>query len=576
MKNICKKITSLIMTLIISFVYLVPVSVFATTPADTSTYGRIDIGGDPTSIQNVNGGTSVVVTYPNGTVTVTGTNLYSDTVKNGQMFSIYTTGTNATVTANPAENYGATLWQNGTDQQTTTLNLTNIPVNAPGPRVDAEFMDTSIPGNNRTCTGTNCASATMTYTANGEPADIIINGTEVGVGEPPAEQVSYNYDVTTNPATVTFSFGILFIDRLTSIKINGTEYYNNNNVSKDELLNRFGGQRFNYEFNVPKAASYNVVTTSTHTEPELMPIGNFLWTYDPAQKGSDDSVYGGKLEFVSLKYNGTTYNSLAELRAANKPYLDWAESIVTDEDPLGYTGGATLPEGAELTVKLIPNKGYQLVSFGPNGGEFEAGEEIGVYTFVIGKGNFHLSAKFRQVDDVVETSSKKVSSGSIELGDESSMKKGTAKLTVSDVNLTDEQKAKFEKEAGTYKVKNYLNISLFNTVYKGTADEAWDTKVKDLDNEATITLQLDEGIDGNDVVIVHEHDGEYEVIPVVYDAENHTITFKTKGFSNYAIASKTTNPNTADNIMTYFIMFIISGFGYLLTEILRRKNKASI
>ena len=577
MKNICKKIASLIMTFVVSFVYLVPVHVLATAPDNTGNFGRIDIGGNPSSISNVNNGTSVTVTYPNGTVTVTGTGLYSDTVKHGQTFYIYTTGSSATVTASPNQNYGATLWQNGADQQTATLNLTSIAAGVPLPQIEAVFTDTSTPSNSRTCTGINCASATLNYTPTGVPADIIINGTEVAVGELPTNPVSYNYNVSENPANVTFNFGILFVDRLTSIVINDTEYYNNDNVTKAELLNRFGGQRFNYEISVPKADTYTVTTTSTPTERELMPVGNFLWTYDPAKKNSDDSVYGGKLEFVSLKYNNVTYNSLDELAAANKPYLDWAEQIITEEDPLGYGGGAVLPEGAELTVKLIPNKGYQLVSFGPNGGTFEAGEEIGVYTFTIGKGNFHLSAKFRQVDDVVEATSSKVTSGSIELGNESSMKKGTAKLTVSDVDLTDDQKAKFEKEAGTYKVKNYLNISLYNTVYKGTADESWDTNVKDLDNEATITLQLEEGVDGNDVVIVHEHNGEYEVIPVVYDAENHTITFKTKGFSNYAIASKTTNPNTSDNIMNYFIIIGIAGIGCLLLEILRRrKNKTSI
>lgn len=580
MKKICEKILSIVMIFVMSFTYLVPVTVFANAPANTTGFTRIDIGGNATSITNVNDGTSVTLTYPHGTVTVTGTHLYSDTTANNGVYYIYTSGNSATVTATPDANYNGTLWQNGQNLNTTTTNLTNLNPAGPGPRVDADFYDTAPgTGNNRVCTGTNCASATLNYTPaqNEEPIDIIINGTEVAVGEAPENPISYNYDVTDDPGTVTFDIAVIFLSRLQSLTINGQSCYTDNNVTKDELLNRFFGQRFNYQCEVNKANTYNVEAHTTRTEPELMPIGNFLWTYDPAEIGTDDSVYGGKLEFVSLKYNGVTYNSLAELAAPNKEYLSWNNAIVTDNDPNGYTGGAVLPAGAELTVKLIPNAGYQLVSFGVNGGTFEPQEEIGVYTFNVGLGNFHLAAHFRQVDDVVETTSSKVSSGSIVLDNESSMRKGTAKLTVSDANnLSDEQKEKFVKEAGSYKVKNYLNISLYNTVYKGTPDEAWDTDVKDLDNEATITLQLEEGIDGNDVVIVHEHNGEYEVIPVTYDPVAHTITFKTKGFSNYAIASKTTNPNTSDNIMTYFIMFMISGFGYLLTEILRRKNKASV
>ena len=577
MKKLGEKMLSILMVFTVMFSYLVPVSVLAAVPANTSTYARIDIGGSPTSVADVSNGNSVVVTYPNGTVTVTGTNLYSDTTIHGDIAYIYTTGTSATVTATPSANYSATLWQNGTNLNSTTTNLTGLSNSGPGPRVDADFY-TTAPGtnNNSTCTGTNCATATLNYTANGvEPADIIINGTEVAVGNPPTNPISYNYDVTDDPGTVTFTFATLFISRLTSIKINDVEYYNNNTVSKAELLNRFGGQRFNYEVEVPKADTYNVVTEAVQTELELMPIGNFLWTYNPLEIGTDDSVYGGKLEFVSLKYNNKTYNSLAELRAENKEYLDWNESIVTDSDPLGLTGGAVLPADAELTVKLIPDAGYQLVSFGVNGGTFDAGEEIGVYTFKVGKGNFHLAAKFKKVDDAVESSTKKIVSGSITLGDESSMANGTAKLTIGDVNnLTDEQKSKFEKEAGSYKISNYLNISLYNTVYKGSPDDAWDTKVTDLDGEATITLKLDEGVDGNSVVLVHEHNGEYEVIPTTYDPETHTITFKTKGFSNYAIAVKndTKNPNTSDNISKQFIILIISIVGYLVTELLR-KNK---
>ena len=51
---------------------------------------------------------------------------------------------------------------------------------------------------------------------------------------------------------------------------------------------------------------------------------------------------------------------------------------------------------------------------------------------------------------------------------------------------------------------------------------------------------LAEGVDGNDVVIVHEkHDGTYELISGIYDAATNTVSFATDGFSNYAIAYRT-------------------------------------
>ena len=51
---------------------------------------------------------------------------------------------------------------------------------------------------------------------------------------------------------------------------------------------------------------------------------------------------------------------------------------------------------------------------------------------------------------------------------------------------------------------------------------------------------------GKDIEVIHEkHNGSditgYEVINTTYNEEYNTITFKTKSFSNYAIATKTTS-----------------------------------
>ena len=97
---------------------------------------------------------------------------------------------------------------------------------------------------------------------------------------------------------------------------------------------------------------------------------------------------------------------------------------------------------------------------------------------------------------------------------------------------------------------------------------------EDLRTPATITLKLDESVDGDTVVLVHEkHDATSEVIDTTYDKTNHTITFNTSSFSNYAIASKkienttnietsnkvdnTTNPQTGDNIIIFSVIFVI-------------------
>ena len=211
-----------------------------------------------------------------------------------------------------------------------------------------------------------------------------------------------------------------------------------------------------------------------------------------------------------------------------------------------------------------------------------------------------MQATIAQVEDVVKSKSEKVESGNIELGgEEGAMSVGTARLDVNDIELSPEQISNFEEAAEDYEIKNYLDISLFNTVFKGKETESWDTQVKDLENDATITLKLEDGVDGNEVVIVHEkHDGTYEIIPVEYDSETNTITFKTKSFSNYAIATKTgeaettaeteetadknnvpakneNSPQTGDIIRNVFIVLPVAVIAFIITLKFKGKRRVS-
>ena len=86
---------------------------------------------------------------------------------------------------------------------------------------------------------------------------------------------------------------------------------------------------------VPYATTYNIETTTTRDFE--WSIGNFLWSYMDEDKGIDDYIGNGTLEFVSLQYKGNTYNSLDSLKALNKPYFDFGDS---DE-----MGAAVLPAG---------------------------------------------------------------------------------------------------------------------------------------------------------------------------------------------------------------------------------------
>ena len=396
----------------------------------------------------------------------------------------------------------------------------------------------------------NVDNAQLNYTYTGGCAEVRIGGTDVvEIFEPCVTEhdhqdgsmnTTFNYSYDGN---VGIELQTLFTKRLTSAIINGVEY--NTSVgfptTPAQILEAISDQHIHYNLNVPYSASgYTISTTAVENTDEYMTVGNFLWSYEDARKGTDDYVGHGKLELVNVRYNNTDYTQ-AQLNALNKGYMWWVEN------PVGVEGGAMLPYGAEATVRLLPDEGYQLTSFTLNGYPFTAQDQIGVYKFTIPRGNFHLGAHFTKVNDSVKADQAgAVTSGSITLGG-NEFNNGTARLEVKDAEGLEPADIKnFEGNAEGYNLKTVLDIKLFNTIYKATANATWDTQLDELNHEATITLKLDEGVDGNDVIIVHEkHDGTYEVIPTVYDPTNHTVTFKTSSFSNYAIATRTiASPNT--------------------------------
>ena len=242
--------------------------------------------------------------------------------------------------------------------------------------------------------------------------------------------------------------------------------------------------------------------------------------------------------------------------------------------------------GSKVILRLKPNYGYQLTSIKINDEILVARKEQSTFEYIMPNTNVHICGIFEKVDDKVNAESSKVKNGTIELGGKE-INSGSVVLSVNDVKLNNEQISNFEKNANGYNISSYLDINLSQVIYKGTASSFWENELKDLDNPAKITLNLEEGINGNEVVIVHEkHDGTYEIIPTTYNKETNTITFATTSFSNYAIASKTnsleqnseavkddnSNPKTGDNILAYSIIFVISLLGIVTISVDNRKN----
>ncbi len=374
------------------------------------------------------------------------------------------------------------------------------------------------------------------------------------------------YDVAPGDTTVNFTFETFWNERFyDDIIINDVPYMVADYLDFDDrdewLLANHGTQLIAFTIpGVAKADNYNVVVKHGENNGTRW-NATFLWTADPAQAGGFDYIGHSTLEFVKAEYTVASTN-----------YVVTEDDIATDvtrdggryvfNSPDGYMsymrladvnyddGGVTLPGGAKVTMRVVPEYGYQVTSV--NGGSDFATTDADVSEFTVTVGNGeagYFQAEVTFIGDEVTANSEKVTSGTVVIAD-GEFDSGTVQLTVDDVELNQDKTNDFEEAAGNYQIKSYLDINLSKVLYKGSEDstDIWEEQVHHLSNKALVSLQLEDGIDGNDIVIVHNIDDgdEYEVIEIEsYDPTTNTITFWTDSFSNYAIAARTVvSPDT--------------------------------
>ena len=363
------------------------------------------------------------------------------------------------------------------------------------------------------------------------------NATGVGTASP----ISYTYTYD-NSGTVDFHVNAQANVRITSFKINGTEYASQCPHTEEQILEHISGARSS-QFcitGIPYVDSYNIeVVGETH---DLM--GSFGFNY--LDESHPESIAHGLLTFISGSYEGVTYDSVEDWNNAlyhgSGEVFEWRDGDKAYTDEADAWGSAAFPKGARITMRLIPDEGYQLTEF--YGSEFVAEEEPGVYTITMTGGmNDHLGAVFSPTDDTVFIDAEGVVDGSIS-NPSNTYGEGTVQLNVLDAALTGESREGFEQtaEEQNAEILSVYDLGLMNLIYKGTDDpeDSWSRESPEMDGAAEITLTLSEDLaDADDLVMIHEHDGDFEVLPVTYDAETQTISFETSSFSNFALARVT-------------------------------------
>ena len=249
------------------------------------------------------------------------------------------------------------------------------------------------------------------------------------------------------------------------------------------------------------------------------------WAYDDTY-GEDGRIEHGTAEII--KINGQDVSQMTFSNFANNPGDKSGGHLAVKRDDV-------------VTIKLIPDYGYQLSGASINGVELEAlDNQVSTFTFTMPDTNVHFKGIFTQTSDEINTSATKVSSASFENG-ANAAPSGNLRLTVADSNEdTTNALAQVENAVSAEAV----NLTLDQIVSKGNGTN-WETPVTQFGQPVKMNLKVADYDTAAGYEVVREHDGNLTKLTTSV-SEDGTLTFETNQFSTYFIvktAKKADNGN---------------------------------
>lgn len=248
------------------------------------------------------------------------------------------------------------------------------------------------------------------------------------------------------------------------------------------------------------------------------------WAYDDTY-GEDGRIEHGTAEII--KINGQDVSQMTFSNFANNPGDKSGGHLAVKRDDV-------------VTIKLIPDYGYQLSGASINGVTLAPQTEVSTFTFKMPDTNVHFKGIFTQTQDEINTTGTKVSSASVENG-ANAAPSGNLRLTVedSDANTTNAL-AQVENAVSAEAV----NLTLDQIVSKGNGN-SWETPVTQFSQPVKMKLKVADYDTAAGYEVVREHNGNLTKLTTSV-SEDGTLTFETNQFSTYFIvktAKKADNGN---------------------------------
>ena len=248
------------------------------------------------------------------------------------------------------------------------------------------------------------------------------------------------------------------------------------------------------------------------------------WAYDDTY-GEDGRIEHGTAEII--KINGQDVSQMTFSNFANNPGDKSGGHLAVKRDDV-------------VTIKLIPDYGYQLSGASINGVTLAPQTEVSTFTFKMPDTNVHFKGIFTQTSDEINTSATKVSSVSFENG-ANAAPSGNLRLTVADSN---EDTTNALAQVANAVSAEAVNLTLDQIVSKGNGN-SWETPVTQFSQPVKMKLKVADYDTAAGYEVVREHNGNLTKLTTSV-SEDGTLTFETNQFSTYFIvktAKKADNGN---------------------------------
>ena len=248
------------------------------------------------------------------------------------------------------------------------------------------------------------------------------------------------------------------------------------------------------------------------------------WAYDDTY-GEDGRIEHGTAEII--KINGQDVSQMTFSNFANNSGDKSGGHLAVKRDDV-------------VTIKLIPDYGYQLSGASINGVTLAPQTEVSTFTFKMPDTNVHFKGIFTQTSDEINTSATKVSSASFENG-ANAAPSGNLRLTVADSN---EDTTNALAQVANAVSAEAVNLTLDQIVSKGNGN-SWETPVTQFSQPVKMKLKVADYDTAAGYEVVREHNGNLTKLTTSM-SEDGTLTFETNQFSTYFIvktAKKADNGN---------------------------------